>query len=51
MDYATFRRSWDEALKRSGLVREKEFVEERLGLTSMDRHGTLDELLKARKDG
>ena len=37
MDYADFRRSWDEALKRSGLVREKVFVEERLGLTSMDR--------------
>ena len=37
MDYANFRRSWDEALKRSGLVREKVFVEERVGLTSMDR--------------
>ena len=37
MDYADFRRNWDESLKRSGLVREKIFAEERLGLTSMDR--------------
>jgi hypothetical protein len=37
MDYANFRIVWDEALKRSGLVWEKIFVDERLGLTSMDR--------------
>jgi hypothetical protein len=37
MDYAHFRTLWIEALKRSGLIWEKAYVDEQLDLTSMDR--------------